>query len=125
MGEASSSSAHPNAPEGVQVEERPEDCDEMPEMLRDMAYGLDGMGDWDGSDGGLGDANTGVDDVYRLVDDASQELYLGCKTFSKLNFLVRLLHTKFLGGWSDRSFDILLDLLREAFLEGSTRPKNF
>src|SRR5438128_2726701 len=84
------------------------------------------MGEGDVADGFSGDGNSsGADDFYRLVDDASQELYPGCKTFSKLNFLVRLLHTKFLGGWSDKSFDTLLDLLREAFPEGAALPKNF
>lgn len=123
-GEASSS-AHCTTHEQVQVEQRAVDRDEIPEMLRDMAYGLDQMGEGGAADGSSGDANNDVDDFYRLVDDASQELYPGCKTFSKLNFLVRLLHTKFLGGWSDKSFDMLLDLLREAFPEGAALPKNF
>nr|ABA93478.2 transposon protein, putative, CACTA, En/Spm sub-class [Oryza sativa Japonica Group] len=123
-GEASSS-AHCTTHEQVQVEQRAVDRDEIPEMLRDMAYGLDQMGEGGAADGSSGDANNDVDDFYRLVDDASQELYPGCKTFSKLNFLVCLLHTKFLGGWSDKSFDMLLDLLREAFPEGAELPKNF
>lgn len=123
-GEASSS-AHCTTHEQVQVEQRAVDRDEIPEMLRDMAYGLDQMGEGGAADGSSGDANNDADDFYRLVDDASQELYPGCKTFSKLNFLVRLLHTKFLGGWSDKSFDMLLDLLREAFPEGAALPKNF
>lgn len=43
-GEASSS-AHCTTHEQVQVEQRAVDRDEIPEMLRDMAYGLDQMGE--------------------------------------------------------------------------------
>uniref|UniRef100_A0A0A9DPE9 Uncharacterized protein n=1 Tax=Arundo donax TaxID=35708 RepID=A0A0A9DPE9_ARUDO len=70
----------------------------MTEMLRDMAYGVHDMGDANGSDGCSGDDSEGVEDFYKLLDDASQELYPGCKDFSKLSFLVRLFHTKSLGG---------------------------
>jgi hypothetical protein len=34
---------------------------------------------------------------------------------SKLQFIIKLLHVKFLGGWSNSSFDELLVLLKEAF----------
>lgn len=95
-------------------------------MLRDMGFGIGDTGGLDDcDDGGLGEDNVEVSDFYRLLDDASQELIPGCKKFSKLNFLVRLLHTKFLGGWSDKSFDMLLALLREALPDGSLIPKNF
>jgi hypothetical protein len=59
-----------------------------------------------------------------LEADSRQELYPGCKNFSKLRFLVRLLHTKLLGGWSDKSFNLLLDLLKDAYPE-SAIPKNY
>jgi hypothetical protein len=42
-----------------------------------------------------------------------------------LCFLVRLLHIKLLGGWTDRSFNLLLDLLNGALLEGSRLSRNF
>ena len=65
------------------------------------------------------------EDAFRqFIADDREELYPGCTTFSKLRFVVRLLHTKSLGGWSDKSFDILLELLKEAF-PTTKLPKNF
>lgn len=124
-GESSYNSArfNANAHEGSQVEHGTEDHDELPEMLRDIGHGYGIGDDVTGDAQGVNDAD--VENFYNLVDDASQDLFDGCKTFSKLNFLVRLLHTKFLGGWSDKSFNMLLDLLREAFPDGSSIPKNF
>jgi len=52
-------------------------------------------------------------------------LYPTCKKYTKLSFLIRLLHIKLLGGWTDRSFDLLLDLLNDALPKGSALPRNF
>jgi len=60
-----------------------------------------------------------------LVEANSQELYPTCKKYTKLSFLIRLLHIKLLGGWTDRSFDLLLDLLNDALPKGSALPRNF
>jgi hypothetical protein len=62
---------------------------------------------------------------YPTVGDAEEQLYPGCTCFSKLRFVVRLLHIKSLGGWSDKSFNMLLELQKEAFPKGSKLPKNF
>ncbi|XP_041025525.1 uncharacterized protein LOC121265933 [Juglans microcarpa x Juglans regia] len=51
----------------------------------------------------------------QLLEDARRPLFDGCTKFSKLSFVVKLLHIKSIGGWSIKSFDILLDLLRSAF----------
>jgi len=58
--------------------------------------------------------------IYNLVHDARQEAYTGCKKFSKILIIVRLLHIKNLYGWSDVSFSTLLLLLKELFLENSS-----
>ena len=65
-----------------------------------------------------------LESLGKLEADSREELYPGCKNFSKLRFLVRLLHTKMLGGWSDKSFNLLLDLLNDAYPMSKT-PKNF
>ncbi|KAG6538774.1 hypothetical protein ZIOFF_003902 [Zingiber officinale] len=52
---------------------------------------------------------------YKLIDDSQKELYLGCKKFSKLAFIIRFLHLKCLGKMTNKVFNMLLDLLREAF----------
>ncbi|XP_042973033.1 uncharacterized protein LOC122304832 [Carya illinoinensis] len=51
----------------------------------------------------------------QLLDDVRRPLFNSCTKFSKLSFVVKLLHIKTLGGWSIKSFDMLLSLLRSAF----------
>ncbi|KAL0556569.1 hypothetical protein IC582_005083 [Cucumis melo] len=61
-----------------------------------------------------------------LLNEPRNELYLGCPEFSSLNFLVKLMHVKVLNGWSNKSFDMLLELLRAAFpICSSTIPSSF
>lgn len=62
---------------------------------------------------------------YKLMEDAEKELYPGCQKFSKLSFIIRLLQIKCLGGWSDSSFTLILNLLKESFPEGVQLPKNY
>ncbi|XP_010681270.2 uncharacterized protein LOC104896251 [Beta vulgaris subsp. vulgaris] len=61
---------------------------------------------------------------YKLVEEGKQELYPGCKTFSKLSFLIRLYLFKCLNGISNVAFGDLLELLREAFPMAQF-PKSF
>ncbi|KAL6584869.1 hypothetical protein OROMI_004158 [Orobanche minor] len=80
-----------------------------------------------GEDNLMGDEETPnpeAEKFYRLLKDAEQELYPGCKNFTKLSFLVRMLQIKALGNWSDKSFSMMLDLLKESFPEGVQLPKN-
>ncbi|KAL5757981.1 hypothetical protein ACOSP7_020592 [Xanthoceras sorbifolium] len=49
--------------------------------------------------------------------DAEQQLYPGCKKFTKLSFIVRLFHIKCLYGLSDKSVTVLLELFKEALPE--------
>lgn len=62
---------------------------------------------------------------FKLLVDAQRELYPNCTTFTKLSFTVHLLHIKVLSGWTDTSFDMLLELLKKAFPVGETLPKSF
>lgn len=52
----------------------------------------------------------------QLLADSWRPLYEGYTKYSKLSFTVKLLHIKTLGGWSVKSFDMLLHLLKSAFL---------
>ena len=60
-----------------------------------------------------------------LFNEVNKELYPGCRKFSALTFLVKLMHVKVLNCWSDKSFDMLLQLLIDAFPEGSNIPKTY
>ncbi|KAI0492078.1 hypothetical protein KFK09_026343 [Dendrobium nobile] len=59
-----------------------------------------------------------------LLLEAGSELYPGCKSFTKLSFILHLFRLKCLHSWSARSFDQLIELLIEAFSDGSLLPKN-
>ena len=59
-----------------------------------------------------------------LLKEAQQELYSGCSKFSKLSFIVKLLHLKVYNKWSNKSFDMLLDLLQQVLPNGGTLPKS-
>ncbi|KAB1212871.1 hypothetical protein CJ030_MR5G010171 [Morella rubra] len=64
--------------------------------------------------------------VRKLWEDAQIPLYPSCETFSKLSFVVKLLHLKTINNWSSKSFDMLLLLLRDAFKSVGVRlPKTF
>ena len=111
-----------NPPNFYDAEDRDEG-DDISDLLRDLAGGLDDRGDFE-DDGGTDQDNSFLESLHKLEADSRQELYPGCKNYSKLRFLVRLLHTKLLGGWSDKSFNLLLDLLNDAY-PTSKIPKNF
>ncbi|KAM3248118.1 hypothetical protein P3L10_009886 [Capsicum annuum] len=54
-----------------------------------------------------------------------RELYPGCKKFSNLSFSVKLRHLKVYNQWSNKSFDMLLELLKEALPADETLPKSY
>ncbi|KAG8363818.1 hypothetical protein BUALT_Bualt19G0061800 [Buddleja alternifolia] len=63
---------------------------------------------------------------YKSLDDARQDLYPGCKQFSKLAFLIRLFHLKCTSKWSNKTFTMLLELLKEAFPDATqSLPKPY
>ncbi|XP_042460417.1 uncharacterized protein LOC122043920 [Zingiber officinale] len=61
---------------------------------------------------------------YRLVEEGKQELYPGCKNFSKLSFIIRLFIYKTLHGLSNAALNDLLQLLRE-MIPDAKLPPNF
>ncbi|KMT02820.1 hypothetical protein BVRB_8g194030 [Beta vulgaris subsp. vulgaris] len=64
------------------------------------------------------------DKFHKLMKDAQEELYPGCKTFSRLEFIVTLLQLKVSGRWSDKSFNGLLNALHKAFNYDVSFPKS-
>ncbi|KAM0829831.1 hypothetical protein ACQ4PT_066627 [Festuca glaucescens] len=66
-----------------------------------------------------------VESYKRLVNDGGQQLYPGCKKFSKLQFLVRLLNIKNVRGMTNAAFEDMLTLFGEALPEGHSLPKKF
>ena len=46
-----------------------------------------------------------------LLKQESRELYLGYSEFSSLNFFITMMHVKVLNGWSNKSFDMMLEII--------------
>ncbi|XP_028055573.1 uncharacterized protein LOC114259747 [Camellia sinensis] len=61
----------------------------------------------------------------RLMRDAEQELYPNCQRYSKLSFIVKLLHIKVLNKWSNKSLTMMLELLKDALPIGETLPCSY
>ncbi|KAH7845930.1 hypothetical protein Vadar_007638 [Vaccinium darrowii] len=61
----------------------------------------------------------------KLLENANTELYHGCKTFTALPFIVRLLHMKVLNKLTNKTIDNLLVLFHESFPEGAKLPNSY
>ncbi|CAH9136296.1 unnamed protein product, partial [Cuscuta epithymum] len=99
----------------------------MFEMLHD-AFGRSREKDTNDGEANIGESSDPIELVnsfYKLMGDLELELYLGCKKFSKLSFLLKLFHIKCLGGISDKSMAMLLELLKDALPEGNTLPDSY
>ncbi|KAK6788231.1 hypothetical protein RDI58_016756 [Solanum bulbocastanum] len=66
-----------------------------------------------------------MDKFERLMKEANEELYPGCKKFSKVSFLLHIYRTKCMFKWSNESFNSLLGLLKDALPEGYELPSSF
>ncbi|KAK4394200.1 hypothetical protein Sango_1890800 [Sesamum angolense] len=65
------------------------------------------------------------DKFMRLLKDADTELYPGCENFTKLAFVVTLMHLKILSRWSNKSFSMLLEFLKKVLPNGETLPCSY
>ncbi|KMT08287.1 hypothetical protein BVRB_6g142120 [Beta vulgaris subsp. vulgaris] len=63
-------------------------------------------------------------ELMTLVEDMEAELYPGCTTFKRLEFIISLLHNKVSNKWSDKSFSMLLKTLPRAFTHDKDFPAN-
>ena len=61
---------------------------------------------------------------HKLMEAVDAELYPGCQTSKKLEFIITLLHIKVTNRWSDKSFQSL-DLVLAFVLPSSTEDFNF
>jgi hypothetical protein len=73
--------------DGTEFIEQPSEDDDISELIRDLACGLDDRGDLE-DDGSFELPNNDVAGIHKLSADNSQELYPGCKNYSKLRFLI-------------------------------------
>ncbi|XP_058202288.1 uncharacterized protein LOC131316841 [Rhododendron vialii] len=66
-----------------------------------------------------------VDKFERLLRDAKCELYPGCENYSKLSFLLKMLHLKTTHNSSNKLFNSNLKLFKDALPNGETLPKSY
>lgn len=97
--------------------------DDMQSLVHD-ALGISDVGD---DPIGLADGPShGHNDCSKRFEDLLETpLYPECNKFSKLSFMVRLFQLKCLNGWTDNSFAMLLELLKEVLPDGNTLPEKF
>jgi hypothetical protein len=77
--------------------EQPSEDDDISKLIRDLACVLDDRGDME-DDGSFEPSNEDVAAIQKLDENNRQELYPGGSNYSKLWFLVWLLHIKLFGG---------------------------
>ncbi|WCJ39818.1 hypothetical protein M5689_020778 [Euphorbia peplus] len=105
--------------EESEEEEEEEDGDNDDDQVEDVVYDL-----YPDIESNASEPNGEARKFYRLLNDLDQTLYPGCKT-SKLHTLVKLLYIKSVGRWSNKSFDMLLQVLKEILPNGSTLPESY
>ncbi|KAH0650674.1 hypothetical protein KY285_030764 [Solanum tuberosum] len=104
-----------------------EECeseDEVEELLRDLYPNLDGGSTHTDCDDLLEEEpNVEANFFYRLLKDFEKPLYENSKA-SKLFSLIKLLHIKSIGRWSNASFTMLLKLLTDELLPDDANLPN-
>ncbi|XXG68218.1 hypothetical protein AAC387_Pa06g1356 [Persea americana] len=99
-------------------------------MLNDIACGLAPEHTSCETEGAGGsNPRSGVEEeamrYFEILNDAQTKLYPVFKDFSKLSFIVELLHLKALNQWSDTSFDMLLQLLHRVLPFGAKLAESY
>ena len=64
------------------------------------------------------------DRFEHLLRDAQSDVYLGCKKYSLLSTVIKLLYMKTLGKWSNNSFNWLFKFLKDLLSEGELLPSS-
>ena len=88
--------------------------DEMFDMLNDLQASIEHE---QGIEALIGvDIEEETSNIFHdLLNEARSELYPDCSEYSSLKFLVKMMHIKVLNGWSNKSFDMMLGLIKSAF----------
>lgn len=60
---------------------------------------------------------------YKLMVEGLEELYPGCKNFTKISFVIRNFLIRILHGWSNGAIEAILRFIKEIVTKAV--PKNF
>jgi len=102
--------------------EEPVHDDGLDAMLRDLVSS-EHVND-DGHDDG-NPSNDAASRFKHLIEEAKHELYLGCTNFSRLTFVIKLLHVKSYYRITNSAFSMILEMLSDAFPQFNTVPKSY
>jgi hypothetical protein len=61
----------------------------------------------------------------RLWEDSIGELYPSCNKFTKVAFILKMLHIKMICNMSNKAFDMIIKLIKEALRDGETLPRSY
>ncbi|WMV40936.1 hypothetical protein MTR67_034321 [Solanum verrucosum] len=100
--------------------------DEVHELLKDLFPNVDEAATHAGYEDVVEEEpNVEAKRFYNLLKDLEQPLYQNSKA-SKLSSLIKLLHIKSMGRWSNESFTMLLKMLKEELLpNGADLPNSY
>jgi hypothetical protein len=73
----------------------------------------------------IDEPNAAAQNYIGLLKEAETELYPGCKSLSKLAFVLKLLHIWNLTGMTTKAVTMILELFKVALPEGSDVPKDY
>ncbi|KAL3644293.1 hypothetical protein CASFOL_012225 [Castilleja foliolosa] len=76
---------------------------------------------------GVDNTNDGGVPTYLedLIRGARTELYPGCKKISRTSFIIQLLHLKVYNKLSNKTVDMILQLMKSSFPDGETLPGSY
>ncbi|KAL6596879.1 hypothetical protein ACP70R_047013 [Stipagrostis hirtigluma subsp. patula] len=102
--------------------------DDIQDLLDDIHRATTVVEQQENQNGGgenTSESSQGASRFDNLLRTAQRELYPGCKSHSVLSFLLKLVHLKDSNHWSNKSFDMLLKLLKEALPTGDSLPATY
>jgi hypothetical protein len=105
-----------------------EEVDAVEELYGDVCMGtfLDAnKGESSTSQGPTTGANEDINFFYRNLEDGLCELHPGCKKFTKIAFIRKMLQIKAICNISNKAFDMMIDLIKKAFSDGETLPTSY
>ncbi|CAN1181773.1 hypothetical protein LINPERHAP2_LOCUS35603 [Linum perenne] len=70
-------------------------------------------------------SSKGFDEYIEMLGRAQKELYPNCTKYSQLSFIVKLLHLKVYNKWSNKSFNMLLKLLKDILPKDNLVPNSY
>ena len=102
----------------IEINDNDSDFDSMEELLNDV--GVANFGEsWRHSPeldtGACTEKEGEASRFLRLLSEAEKSLYPGCEKYSKLSFIVHILHLKTMNRWTCKSTDMLLKFLHQVF----------